>query len=84
MNYSQYYADGEDAYAMKKDLSPLLEQVEQTREQLKSLGKPSLKNAIEQPINGKLHDNTEMEQLIEKLNLSNADPNIFDNACTGK
>lgn len=73
---------------MKKDLSPLLEQVEQTREQLKGLGKRPLGKgiAIEHPINGKLHCN-EQAQLgdqLEKLDLSNADPNIFDDVCPAK
>ena len=88
----QYYADGEDAYAMKKDLSNLLEQVEKTREQLRCLGKRSHKNALEQRTsikeNGRLHKDSNEEEEFEKkigeLNLSNVDPNICDNLCPGK
>lgn len=89
----KYYADGEDAYAMKKDLGDLLEQVQTTREHLRCLGKRSHKNALEQrtPIkeNGKLHIDTskeeeEFEKKIGELNLSNVDPNICDNLCPGK
>ena len=68
---------------MKKDLSPLLDQVPKTREIMKSLGKRSLKGPA--PVNGKiLHstpdDDEDIEKELEKLNVnaSNVDPNIFD------
>lgn len=81
----KYYADGEDAYAMKKDLGALLEQVEQDRTELKSLGRKYLKSSAEKTSspsrNVKPSENgssEDVEEELKKLNLADADPNIYD------
>ena len=82
----QYYADGEDAYAMKKDLGALLQQVEQDRTELKSLGRKYLKASTEKTSSSpsrsvKAAENgcsDDFEEELKKLKLTDADPNIYD------
>ena len=76
---------------MKKDLGDLLERAEETRKEIRSFGKRSANKSIEPnknmviKLNGKSHTEEEdIDEQVQKLGLSNVDPNIHDDVHTGK